>query len=152
MRWILLAMAFGIFMVGCASLNSVGWVDLPDGSRLKAVEYESTTVIGTDINYVQVWHCPAQELGLKCEKAGEFGGSSPAMLKALFGNAAAAAAIGAGIALQDYEGDSVSMSGTSSSSSRAKASATSKSRSSSKARGGNATVNMPMMQMGGGGD
>ena len=103
----LLVMLLAILLSGCSSFASVGLVDLPDGSKLKAMKYHSDTVHGTDINYVIVYHCP--ESG-DCLKAGEFGGSSGAFLKSMFGGAAAGAAIGAGIALQSPDTTSISQS------------------------------------------
>ncbi len=127
MRWILLAMSFLIF-VACARFNSVGWIDLPNGHRLKAMTLQVESAIGTDITYGLIYDCePSEEdVGFKervakrllgtakpeCVKVGEFGGASPAMLKSVFGNAAAGAAIGTGLALQDFEGDRVNVEGS----------------------------------------
>ena len=128
MRQVWLIVIVSALALGCARFNSVGWVDLPDGSRLKAMTLQVDTAIGTDITYGLVYQCtpPGENAGLKgklakklrgpkavkCMKVGEFGGSSPAMLKSVFGNAAAGAAIGGGIALQDYEGNAVNVEGS----------------------------------------
>jgi len=98
-RWILvLALAL---TTGCATFNTVGWNDLPDGSRLKAVKLQADTIVGTDINYGIVMQCPKEGSEGKCVKVGEFGGASASFLKAIFNGAAAGAAIGAGLLLQD---------------------------------------------------
>lgn len=121
-----------LFGTACSTLNTVGWNDLPDGTRIKAIEYENISkgLAGTDSTYVILFHCPpakvleeaandpsygqsvAQKLlGIKnakaphCVKVGEFGGSSAGFLKALFNGGAAGAAIGAGLA---YSGDDIS--------------------------------------------
>jgi len=105
MLWLSIA-----FLTGCATFNTVGWNDLPDGSRLKAVKLQADTIVGTDINYGIVMQCPKEGDQGKCTKVGEFGGASASFLKAIFNGAAAGAAIGAGLALQDdsvnaYGGD-----------------------------------------------
>ena len=163
MRWILLAMAFGIFLVGCAGAYKYV-VDMPGERRVIYTQFKDTEPEGTDVNYIVAWDCPSFQAfenwksalsearslekiltkiaGVtepKCVVVGQFGGSSPGILKAVFNGVAGASAIAAGIALQDFKGDSVSVSGTSGSSSKSGAAAISK----SSAKGGSATISQP---------
>jgi len=156
-------MAFALVSLsGCARFDSVGWIDLPDGTRLKAVKLQVDTVFGTDITHTMVYRCPPEKAlaGTQCAKEGEFGGASASFLKAAAHGAGAGAAIGAGIALQE---DTTNISSYSNSeggrnvavnnanafsSSRSKATAVSKSRSSSRST----STSMGGMMTGGGGD
>ncbi len=116
--WFLIVLALSIMaLTGCATFESVGWSDLPDGSRLKMIKAQSDTVIGTDTNVTLVVHCPSPAeiaVGRRCVKMTEFGGSSPSFLKNIFHGAAAGAAMGAGLALSGDEitGGSVSAEAT----------------------------------------
>jgi len=100
---------------GCATFSSIGWVDLPDGTRLKAVKVQVETVAGTDITHTIVYHCPGTTQPGKCVKSSETGGASAALLKAALHGAGAGVAVGAGIAAQDFEGDSVNVNNSASS-------------------------------------
>lgn len=150
-------MSFSLLIMGCSTLNTVGWSDLPDGTRIKAIEYENISkgLAGTDSTYVILFQCPSTEalqeaandpsygqkvaqklLGIKeakaprCVKVGEFGGASAGFLKAMFNGAAAGAAIGTGLALS---GDEINNTDNSSVTGNANAGAVSSSRSSSSA-------------------
>jgi len=106
-------MAFAL--MGCASwsnsdFSTLGTVDLPDGSRLRAVKAQVDTFSGTDTNVTMVWHCPPPGKG-NCTKSTEFGGASASLLKAAMHGAGAGAAIGAGYALQDADQTNVNASG-----------------------------------------
>jgi hypothetical protein len=108
--WYLIAITLLIMgLTACATFESVGWNDLPDGSRLKMIKAQSDTIVGTDTNLTLIYHCPPEGKG-NCVKASEFGGSSASFLKNLFHGAAAGAAMGAGLALSGDEitGGSVS--------------------------------------------
>jgi hypothetical protein len=99
--WYLIALTLLVMgLTACTTFNSIGWVDLPDGSRLKAMKAQSDTIVGTDTNLTLIYHCPPEGKG-NCAKASEFGGSSASFLKNIFHGAAAGAAMGAGIALSD---------------------------------------------------
>jgi len=125
-------MAFALVsLTGCATFSSIGWVDLPDGTRLKAVKVQVDTVAGTDVTHTIVYHCQGEGQEGKCAKSAEFGGASASLLKAALHGAGAGAAIGAGIALQDADTTNVS---NAASSKGSKATAVSKSRSSSKVK------------------
>ncbi len=163
MRWILLAMGFAIFLVSCSGAYKFA-VDMPGERRVIYTQFTDVQPEGTDVNYVVAWDCPSfqafenwksalseakilervltQIAGVeepKCVVVGQYGGSSPGLLKAVFNGVAAGAAISTGIALQDFKGDSVSVSGTSGSSSKSGAAAISK----SSAKGGSATISQP---------
>jgi len=106
MRKLAVLFLFGSLM-GCATWSnsdfaSIGTVDLPDGSRLRAVKAQVDTFSGTDTNVTMVWHCPPPGKG-NCTKSTEFGGASASLLKAAMHGAGAGAAIGAGYALQDAD-------------------------------------------------
>lgn len=109
-RIVLTLMSFALVsLTGCATFDTVGWIDLPDGTRLKAVKLEVETVFGTDITHTFVYRCPPKSAlaGTQCAKEGEFGGASASFLKAAMHGAGAGAAIGAGIAVQDADRTSV---------------------------------------------
>jgi len=122
-------------LMTCATFSSIGWVDLPDGHRLKAVKVEVTDpFLGTDVTHTMVYNCPPKGAlaGSVCVKDAEFGGASASLLKTIMHGAGAGAAIGAGIAVQDADRTNVSNSaGASSKGSKAvsKSRATSSSRS-----------------------
>ena len=154
-------MAFALVSLsGCATFDSVGWIDLPDGTRLKAVKLQVDTVFGTDITHTMVYRCPPESAlaGTQCAKEGEFGGASASFLKAAAHGAGAGAAVGTGLALQSdtteintYGGKGESRNvnvnnANAISSSRSKS--VSKSRSSSRST----STSMGMMMGGGGGD
>ena len=112
--WYLIGLTLLVMaLTACATFESVGWNDLPDGSRLKMIKAQSDTIVGTDTNVTLVVHCPTEAeiaQGKRCTKMTEFGGSSPSFLKNIFHGAAAGAAMGAGLALSGDEitGGSVS--------------------------------------------
>jgi len=106
-----LALALFLFgaLSGCASFKSIGWIDMPDGTRLKAVKIQVETVAGTDITHTAIYHCPGTGQPGKCVKSSETGGASASLLKAALHGAGAGVAVGAGIAAQDFEGDTVNV-------------------------------------------
>jgi len=90
-------------LMTCATFSSVGWIDMPDGRRLKAVKLQSYALTGTDTTLTMVYNCPPENAlaGSVCVKEAEFGGASAAFLKALTAGAGAGAAIGYGIKEQE---------------------------------------------------
>ncbi len=133
--WTLIWLTFLVMaLTACATFDTVGWNDLPDGTRLKFVKAQSDTWVGTDTNLGLVVHCPSEAAiaaGQRCSKFSEFGGASPSFLKTFFHGAAAGAAMGAGLALSGDEitGGNVSadVEGSASATSSSKASSVSKS-------------------------
>jgi len=144
---------------GCATFSSIGWVDLPDGTRLKAVKVQVDTVVGTDVTHTMVYHCPGTKQQGKCVKDAEFGGASSSLLKAALHGSGAGAAIGIGLANQDADRTNVSNSASSkgskayggNSNARAVSKSSSRAKAVSKSRSSSRSTSTSMGMMGGGG-